>query len=213
MALDIISSPENAKGAITKAHILQAAIEVAGKDGLEGITIGHLAEQVHMSKSGVFAHFGSRDELLIEIIREYYRRFERDVFDPILKLPKGLPRLRKMIQNWIKVTCDKKSSGCFFISGAIEYDDRPGRIREELFHSVEIWRNAIRRAIKESIDQGHFGSKTDIESLLFQIYSIVLGVHHDTRFLQLTKSKEIANELIESLFIVKSKSRSKNANL
>lgn len=189
-----------AKGAITKATILQSAIDIAGKDGLEGITIGNLAERVQMSKSGVFAHFGSRDELLIEVIREYYRRFERDVFEPALSLPKGLPRLKKMIQKWIEVSTDKKNAGCFFIAGAIEYDDRPSEIRNELLKSVEVWRNAIRRAIKESIDVGHLHKKTDVEQILFQIYSTVLGVHHDTRFLKDPMSKTIANKVIESLF-------------
>ncbi|SMC70168.1 TetR/AcrR family transcriptional regulator [Polynucleobacter kasalickyi] len=189
-----------AKGAVTKATILQSAIDIAGRDGLEGITIGNLAERVQMSKSGVFAHFGSRDELLIEVIREYYRRFERDVFEPAISLSKGLPRLRKMIQNWIDVSSDKKSAGCFFISGAIEYDDRPSEIRDELLKSVEVWRNAIRRAIKESIDAGHLPKKTDVEQMLFQIYSTVLGVHHDTRFLKNQISKSIANKVIESLF-------------
>ena len=190
-----------AKGAVTKAFILQGAIEIAGKEGLEGITIGNLAERVEMSKSGVFAHFGSRDELLIEVIKEYYRRFERDVFEPALSLPKGLPRLRKMIRNWIDVSSDKNSPGCFFISGAIEYDDRPSHIREELFKSVEVWRNAIRRAIKESIEEGQLKSDTDVEQMLFQIYSVVLGVHHDSRFLKIRQTKEIANKVIEALFI------------
>lgn len=199
--MDKSSLADYAKGAITKAYILQAAIEIAGKQGLEGITIGILAERVEMSKSGVFAHFGSRDELLIEIIREYYRRFEKEVFEPVLKLPKGVARLKKMILNWIEISSNKNSPGCFFISGAIEYDDRLGNVRDELYKSVEVWRNALRRAINESIEAGQLKPNTNVEEILFQIYSIVLGVHHDTRFLKLTRSKEIANRIIEKMII------------
>ena len=188
-----------AKGLNTKAVILDAALDLAGKEGLEGITIGTLADIVDMSKSGLFAHFGSREGLQVEVAREYYRRFEKTVFLPALSKPKGLPRLRHMINTWLEISISDKSSGCFFISGAIEFDDRPGEVRNELVRSVEDWRQAILRAIRESVQMGHLKKSTDAQALLFQIYSFVLGVHHDSRFLQNPKSIGLAKRLIKKI--------------
>jgi len=191
---------EPKKGLLTKSIILQAALDIASKSGLEGLTIGNIAETVKMSKSGVFAHFGSREELQVEVVREYYQRFEDQVFAPALLKPKGLPRLRQMIHSWLKMSVGDETSSCFFISGAAEFDDRPGIVRDALIQSVEDWRAALRRAIKESVVAGDFKKNIDIDVLLFQLYSIVLGVHHDSRFLQNPKSLTLANKLIKDIF-------------
>jgi AcrR family transcriptional regulator len=193
---------ESKKGLTTKSTILQAALEIASKSGLEGITIGHLAESVGMSKSGVFAHFGSREELQIEVIRKYYEYFSEIVFIPALSKAKGLPRLRQMIDSWLKISVGENTSSCFFISGAVEFDDRPGIVRDELVRSVEDWRSALLRAIKESVTAGHIKKTVNPQEMLFQIYSIVLGAHHDSRFLQNPKSLALANKLIKNVFLV-----------
>lgn len=190
---------EPLKGDATKASILSAALEVAEVSGLQGITIGVLADKTNMSKSGVFAHFRSREDLLVEVVREYYRRFEQLVFAPALSQPKGLPRLRHMIDTWLESSCTSESPGSIFIAGAIELDDQPGAIRDALVHSVSTWRQAIRRAIVESIQVGHLKETADPDVMLFQIYSYVLGVHHDSRFLHDEKSMRIAKELIEQM--------------
>ena len=193
---------EPKKGLATKSVILDAALEIASKSGLEGITIGHLAENVGMSKSGVFAHFGSREELQIEVIRKYYQYFSEIVFLPALNKPKGLPRLRHMIDAWLKISVGKNTSSCFFIAGAAEFDDRPGIVRNELVKSVEDWRSALLRAIKEAIAIGHLKKTVVPQEILFHIYSIVLGAHHDSRFLQNPKSLALANKLIKDIFLV-----------
>jgi AcrR family transcriptional regulator len=190
---------EPKKGLTTKAVILGAALDIASKSGLEGITIGNLAETVNMSKSGVFAHFGSREELQIEVIRKYYEHFSQVVFVPALLKPKGLPRLRHMIDSWLKISVGDNTSSCFFIAGAAEFDDRPGIVRDELVKSVEDWRAALLRAIKESIALDHFKKSTDVKALLFQLYSVVLGAHHDSRFLQNPESLALANKLIKNI--------------
>ncbi len=194
-------SPEIKKGSVTKSVILQAALEIASKSGLEGITIGHLAESVGMSKSGVFAHFGSREELQIEVIRKYYEYFSDIVFIPALAKSKGLPRLRQMIDAWLKISVGENTSSCFFIAGAAEFDDRPGIVRDELVRSVEDWRSALLRAIKESISAGDLQKSVIPQEMLFQLYSIVLGAHHDSRFLQNPKSLQLANKLIKNVFL------------
>jgi len=192
-----LSEPK--KGALTKSSIIKAALAIASKSGLEGLTIGNIAEAVNMSKSGVFAHFGSREELQVAVVREYYQRFQDLVFSPALIKPKGLPRLNYMIQTWLKMSIGADSSSCFFIAGAVEFDDQPGIVRDELVRSVEDWRSAIRRAIYESIEAGHLKKSVNTDALLFQLYSIVLGVHHDSRFLENPKCLAIANKLIKEI--------------
>jgi AcrR family transcriptional regulator len=190
---------EPPKGDATKAAILSAALEVAEVSGLQGITIGVLAEKIGMSKSGVFAHFRAREDLLVEVVREYHRRFEQLVFVPALALPKGLPRLRKMIDTWLEITSAAESTGSVFITGPIEFDDQPGVIRDALVQSVEIWRQALLRSIAEAVQAGHLKETADPEVMLFQIYSFVLGVHHDVRFLHVAKSLATAKHLIDRM--------------
>src|SRR5271163_3110615 len=114
------------KGEQTRAAILDAALVMAGRDGLEGLTIGLLADRMQMSKSGVFAHFGSREDLQIAVIQEYHRRFEDEVFLPSISEKRGLPRLRAMFHRWVERHAREITSGCIYVSGAVEYDDRPG---------------------------------------------------------------------------------------
>lgn len=187
------------KGESTRAAILDAALLLAGRDGLEGLTIGVLAERMQMSKSGVFAHFGSREDLQVEVVREYHRRFESTVFKPALVMPKGLPRLEKMLSLWMQLRIDELTSGCIYISGAVEFDDRPGAVRDQLILSVSTWRHALDRAIRQSIEEGHLKQTCDPKLVLFQIYSFVLGLHHDARFLKLPDSIQIAQYSISKL--------------
>ena len=112
------------KGEQTRVAILDAALDLASRDGLEGLTIGLLAERMQMSKSGVFAHFGSREDLQVEVVREYHRRFEQEVFYPSLHETRGLPRLRSMVGRWMEKRIQEVTTGCIYISGAVEYDDR-----------------------------------------------------------------------------------------
>ena len=115
------------KGEQTRAAIVEAALEIASTQGLEGLTIGSIAEKMTMSKSGVFAHFGSREELQIAVLQEYETQFINAVLFPCLKEPRGLPRLRAIFMRWLDRIGKEIDSGCIYISGATEYDDRPGR--------------------------------------------------------------------------------------
>ncbi|MDB5778228.1 MAG: transcriptional regulator, TetR family, partial [Polaromonas sp.] len=134
------------KGQQTKAAIVEAALGLSTQIGLDGLSIGVLAEVMHMSKSGVFAHFGSREELQISVVREYHARFEEEVFFPALQQPRGLPRLHAMFDNWMNRTSVEIDSGCIYISGAVEFDDRPGPVRDALADSVRSWLAAMHRA-------------------------------------------------------------------
>src|SRR5437899_7256835 len=153
------------KGELTRAAILEVALSLASRDGLEGLTIGLLADKMSMSKSGVFAHFGSREDLQIEVLKLYHRQFEAEVFYPSMKEPRGLPRLRAMFAGWVKRVTIEIASGCIYISGAVEYDDRPGALREELVGMVRAWQNAMVRCVRQAVEMGHLRPETDAQPM------------------------------------------------
>jgi AcrR family transcriptional regulator len=132
----------------------------------------------------VFAHFGSREELQISVIREYHNRFEEEIFFPAMREARGLPRLSALFQLWIKRVTIELDSGCIYISGAVEFDDRPGPVRDALVDMVRAWQSALERAIRLAIDEGHLLPGTDPLQLLFEIHGLILALHHDARFLR-----------------------------
>jgi AcrR family transcriptional regulator len=172
------------KGQQTKAVIVEAALGLATQIGLEGLSIGALAEVTQMSKSGVFAHFGSREELQISVIREYHTRFEDEVFYPAMREPRGLPRLRALFANWMKRTSVEIDSGCIYISGAVEFDDRAGPVRDALASSVMTWLAAMKRALVVAREEGHLRADVDEEQMLFEIHGLILALHYEARFLK-----------------------------
>ncbi len=172
------------KGRQTRAAILDAALTLASHMGLEGLSIGALAEVTEMSKSGVFAHFGSREELQISVVREYHAKFEEEVFFPALREPRGLPRLRALFERWVRRVSVEIDSGCIYISGAVEFDDRPGPVRDALVTMVRTWQLALERAIHAAVAEGHLRPDTDAQQVLFELHGLILALHHDARFLQ-----------------------------
>lgn len=172
------------KGRQTKAAIVDAALGLATHIGLEGLSIGALAQTIGMSKSGVFAHFGSREELQISVIREYHSRFEAEVFYPAMQQPRGLPRLRTLFANWMKRTSIEIDSGCIYISGAVEFDDRSGPVRDALVSSVMTWHEALKRALIAAKHEGHLRPQVNEEQVLFEIHGLILALHYEARFLK-----------------------------
>jgi AcrR family transcriptional regulator len=187
------------KGEMTRAAILDEALQLASRDGLEGLTIGVLADRMNMSKSGVFAHFGSREDLQMEVIKLYHQRFEQEVFFPSVKEPRGLPRLVAMFERWVKRVSVEIASGCIYISGAVEYDDRPGPIREQLVAMVQAWQDALLRCVQQAIDCGHLKPDTDAQQLVYEMYGLILALHHDARFLRIPGATERARRGFERL--------------
>lgn len=181
------------KGQQTKAAIVDAALGLAAQIGLEGLSIGAVAELMQMSKSGVFAHFGSREELQISVIREYHARFEAEVFAQAMRAPRGLPRLRELFDRWMQRTSDEIVSGCIYISGAVEFDDRPGPVREALVESVQIWLSAMRRSITACKAEGHLPREADEAQMLSEIHGLILALHYEARFLQMPGAEQRAH--------------------
>jgi AcrR family transcriptional regulator len=187
------------KGELTRAAILDVALDLASRDGLEGLTIGLLADRMNMSKSGVFAHFGSREDLQIEVLKLYHKRFEDEVFYPSMKEARGLPRLQVMFGRWVKRVTVEIASGCIYISGAVEYDDRPGAIREELVGMVRAWQDALYRCVVQAIEMGHLLPDTDPYQLVYEMYGLILALHHDARFIKRPGSVDRAQNGFERL--------------
>ena len=187
------------KGQQTRAVILDAALGLASQMGLEGLSIGALAEVAGMSKSGVFAHFGSREELQIAVIREYHRRFEEEVFFPALSEPRGVPRLRALFERWLRRVTVEVDQGCIYISGAVEFDDRPGPVRDALVAMVRSWHQALQRAIGLAIEDGQLAAATDVQQMLFEIHGLILALHHDARLMRIPGATERARRAFERL--------------
>jgi AcrR family transcriptional regulator len=187
------------KGELTRAAILDVALDLASRDGLEGLTIGLLADKMNMSKSGVFAHFGSREDLQLEVLKLYHHRFEQEVFFPSMKEPRGIARLKSMYARWIKRVSVEIASGCIYISGAVEYDDRAGPIREELVSMVRAWQGALLRCVEQSIENGDLKPETDAQQMVYEMYGLILALHHDARFLRMPGSVDRARVGFERL--------------
>jgi len=189
------------KGQQTKQAIVDAALGLAAQIGLEGLSIGTLAEATKMSKSGVFAHFGSREEMQISVIREYYARFSDEVFAPAMEQARGLPRLRALFDNWMKRVSVELQSGCIFISGAVEFDDRPGVVRDALASSVKTWLAALYRAVVQAKAQGQLRDDADEEQMAFEIHGLILALHYEARFLKNPAAIERANTGFQNILM------------
>jgi AcrR family transcriptional regulator len=189
-ALQTLASPLRARGAArprkgesTRAAIVEAALALARRQGLEGLTIGVLADQLRMSKSGVFAHFGSREELQLAVMKEYAARFVDEVLRPAVLRPRGLPRLRALLENWLALLAREIAQGCLMIAGASEYDDRPGPLRDAMVGIVTGWKSELLRAIDQAKAEGDLRRNVDSEQLVFEIYGLMLVLHQDARLL------------------------------
>ena len=193
--------PAGTKGERTRAAILDAALRLVSKAGLDGLTIGTLADATAMSKSGLFAHFGSREELLLAVLAHGQARFSEVVFQPAMAKPRGLPRLRAMFVNWLDWTESAElPGGCPMIGGASEFDDRPGPVRDMLAGGQRTWIETLKRAVRQAIDGSQLGASTDPEQIAFEMFGIALVVHHHRRLLGYPKARSRALTALDSLF-------------
>ncbi len=189
------------KGERTRAAILDEALRLVSKEGLDGLTIGTLAEASGMSKSGLFAHFGSREELLLAVLAHGQAQFGEVVFQPAMQKPRGLPRLRAMFVNWLDWTESAElPGGCPMIGGAAEFDDKPGPVRDMLAGGQRTWIEMLKRAVRQAIEEGQLARDTDPEQIAFEMFGIALVVHHHRRLLGYKKARERALTALDSLF-------------
>lgn len=187
------------KGDVTRASIVEAALEVASREGLEGLTIGGLADALGMSKSGVFAHFGSREDLQLAVLTAYARRFVDDVLVVAVRRPRGLPRVRAILELWLAHLSHELTTGCILIGGAFEYDDREGPVRDAMVEIIDGWQAELVKAIRLAIDEGHVRREVDARQIAFEIYGLMLATHQAARLLRATDAVRRARAGIERL--------------
>jgi len=188
------------KGERTRAAILDAALRIVSRAGLDGLTIGTLADATGMSKSGLFAHFGSREELLLAVLTHGQGAFTEFVFQAAMAKPRGLPRLRAMFTNWLDWTESAElPGGCPMIGGASEYDDKPGPVRDMLAGGQRAWIETLKRTVRQAVEEKQMPADTDPEQIAFEMFGIALVVHHHRRLLGYPKARARALAALDKL--------------
>lgn len=188
------------KGAETKERILDQAVRLASRDGLEGLTIGTLSSELGLSKSGLFAHFGSKDELQLQVLQAAVARFEDHVIRPALSVPRGEPRLRALFENGLDWADDPAMpGGCPLITAAVEFDDRPGAQQDFLADAQRRRFHFMAKAVRMAIDAGHFRADLDPEQLAFEVDCLFHGYHYARRLLRDPKAGERVRKAFERL--------------
>jgi AcrR family transcriptional regulator len=187
------------KSETTRAAIIEHALGVASHDGLEALTLGTLADSMKMSKSGVFSRVGSRETLQLAVLANYRQRFEAQVLAPARSSAPGLARLRRLFDMSLRQVESGQSAGCFYISCAAEYDDRPGALRHAVADSVSAWREAFDESARQAVASGQLARELDPGQLVFEIYALLLAAQHDTRLLEQRSASARARAGFDSL--------------
>jgi len=186
------------KGTATREMILDCAYAIASRKGLEGLSIGELATAAKMSKSGVFAHFGSREELQLAVLDFGAQRFGERVFMPALRKKRGLPRLRAIAHGWFDWVRENRY-GCPLLASVNEYDARPGPQRDRVVAFMDQWRSVTARAISLAVDMRELRADTDTRQFAFEILGITLALHQDTRLFDPKQARAQADRALERL--------------
>jgi AcrR family transcriptional regulator len=166
------------KGDRTRQAILERAVDLASLEGLHGLTIGRLAEDLGMSKSGLFAHFGSKEELQLATIEAAGQRFVEQTLRPALQAERGYPRLVAICRAWLDYCRrDVFEGGCFFAAASFEFDGRPGPVRDAIAGHMQNWMAAIEKAIAMAQEEEHLDPDIEPKQLAFEINSIFFGAN------------------------------------
>jgi AcrR family transcriptional regulator len=188
------------KGSDTREAILDQALRLASELGLEGLTIGRLAEALGLSKSGLFAHFGSKEALQVAVLDRAAERFTEVVLKPALEIPRGEARLRGIVDRWLRwPTALSLPGGCFFVQVAAELDDRPGAARDRLAAMQRAWLDALARVVRGAQEEGQLAPALDADQFAFELYGTMLSFHHASRLLRDGGAEARAHAALERL--------------
>ena len=179
------------KGEQTRAAILDRAVDLASAEGLEGLTIGRLAAELRMSKSGLFAHFGSKQELQLATVGAAAERFRVAVIEPAQDAPDGAPRLRALGERYLE-HLDLYSGGCFWGATSAEYDDRPGPVRDAVAGALDAWLAELER-------QAGIAGVEQPERFAFELYAVIMGANARYRLSGDRKVFEYARDALARL--------------
>jgi AcrR family transcriptional regulator len=185
---------------MTRQAILDRACAVASTVGLEGVTIGRLSEELQLSKSGLFAHFKSKEALQVQTLDHAANVFVDHVVRPALTAPRGEPRVRALFERWSAWAQETRfPGGCLFVSAATEYDDRPGPVRDHLVKTQRDWLDALAHAFRIGISEGHFRPDADPEQFAHDLYAVMLGWHHAARLMNDPRAEDRARRAFNAL--------------
>jgi AcrR family transcriptional regulator len=188
------------KGEVTRRLIVDRALELATQLGLEGLSLGTLATDLSLSKSGLFAHFKSKETLQLAVLDSAIERFVSCVVAPAVREPRGEPRVRAMFENWFGwITEQCGPGGCLFMSLSHEYDDRPGAIRDKLASAQRDWWRTLSKAAQLAIDAGHFRRDLDAEQFAQEVLGIGMAYQHATRLLHDPRAEKRARTAFAAL--------------
>jgi AcrR family transcriptional regulator len=193
MVRDRQPTPPDGKGAATRAAILERAVDLASVEGLEGLTIGRLAADLEMSKSGLFAHFGSKQELQLAAVDAAARRFAAAVIEPAMSSPEGAPRLRAIADAYLAhLDRNAYSGGCFWAATSVEYDDRPGPVRDAVATALDAWLGELER-------QARIAGATEPGRVAFELYAVVMAANSRYRLTGDRVAFDYARQAIDRL--------------
>jgi AcrR family transcriptional regulator len=188
------------KGDQTRGAILHEASRIASRVGLEGLTIGTLASQAQLSKSGLFAHFRSKEALQLQVLEYARDHFVRRVVRPALAAPRGEPRVRELFERWLGwARGDALPGGCLFITAAAEFDDQPGPVRDQLVRDQQDWMDTIARVFRTGIETGEFRAECSPEQFAQDLYGVMLAFSHSSRLLRDPQAEVRARRAFEAL--------------
>ena len=187
------------KGEETRAAILDAALAIASEVGFTALTIGQLAEHTGMSKSGLFAHFRSKEALQLDTLEWARRRFTDIVVRPTLAAPRGEQRVRALFDRWLDWETDSLAGGCIFVTATIEFDDQPGPMRDAVLRNQQDWMEFVATVAATAVSEGDFRADLDTEQLAFTLQGLMLGYHHAARLMRDPKALDHTRRALDQL--------------
>jgi len=190
------------KGELTRQAIVEHAAKMASRIGLEGLTIGVLADDLELSKSGLFAHFKSKEALQLQVLEFGIERFVDTVVKPTLAAPRGEKRVRALFERWMAWPKASGLAGCMFVALSTELDDQPGPVRERLVQAQKDWLDVIANCFRTGMAEGHFRPDGDADQFAHELYGIMLANHHAVRLLRdkggLERTRRAFERLLDS---------------
>lgn len=188
------------KGEATRETILRHAVGLASRVGLSGLSIGRLAQELELSKSGLFSHFHSKEALEIQVLEYGAARFVESVVKPALTSPRGIPRIQGLFDRWLDWSrSDPSSGGCFFVAMATDLDDRPGPTRDLLVRLQRSWMDLLADLVRAAARDGQLRPETDPEQFATDLYGVMLAYHHASRLLDDPAAESRARRALASL--------------
>lgn len=187
------------KGQQTRTAILDEAVNLASRVGFNALTIGQLADATGMSKSGLFAHFKSKEALQLEALDRGRAWFTEVVIRPALAAPRGIERVRVLFDSWLVWETETLPGGCIFVTGSVEYDDQPGPMRDALVRSQRDWAEFIESVVAAAVSEGDLCADLDVEQFAFSLQGLIYAFHHTARLLRDPKALERTRQGFEQL--------------